>query len=95
MSPAAADPDGDGQPNSPEIASGGDPSGGTDNAKVFSLTGNNRSGSAAELLMSIVVRAGAPAPAGYEYRTLPLEGSDGLPGRELPARVDRPLPSFR
>lgn len=58
-----ADPDGDGQANSIEFALGGDPTSGSDNARIFSLMSDSSADEDAvnELLLTIAVRSGTPA----------------------------------
>ena len=70
-----ADPDGDGQANNIEFGFGGDPTDGGDNAKIYPMTADSNDGdSLSELLLTVAVRAGAPAFAAGSPATASFEG---------------------
>jgi autotransporter-associated beta strand protein/T5SS/PEP-CTERM-associated repeat protein len=70
------DKDGDGQVNSVEFALGGSPVSGSDNAKVYRLSGDSDADgdSNNELLLTIAVRNGTPAFSGSPSPTATHEG---------------------
>jgi autotransporter-associated beta strand protein len=70
------DKDNDGQNNATEFALGGDPTSGSNNAKIYSLVADSDADgdSTTELLMTIAVRSGTPAFAGSPSPTATMDG---------------------
>ena len=70
------DKDNDGQNNATEFALGGDPTSGSNNAKIYNLVADSDADGDAtsELLMTIAVRSGTPAFAGSPSPTATMDG---------------------
>jgi len=74
------DKDGDGQSNIVEFALGGDPTSGSNNAKIYNLVADSDADgdSTNELVLTIAVRTGTPAFAGSPSPTATMDGATYL-----------------
>ena len=89
-----ADPDGDGQTNKVEFALGGDPTDPANNAKVYVLAEDSGLDPDAmpELLMTVAVRAGAPAFSGSPSPSATVDGCTvTIQGSELLSTFAAPV----